>query len=168
MREATRRAGSPWGRRPKEPQHFKGIEGRRAQRQQRGNNQRYPENQAKRGLPRKPRGGRWGCWNGWGVHWGQSSGSTKGGPEGKPGILSRPGAAQCGRKDRRRAGDKKWVSGRRYQRGGSTGGCCEQAGPGRWPLIWWQGRSQWHLDAPGALRPRSNASYKTTSPLLTR
>lgn len=88
-REATRRVGSPWGRRPRELQHFKGIEVRRVQRQHRGNDQRYPENQGKRGLPRKPRGGRWGCWNGWGVHWGQSSGSTKGGPEGKPGIFSR-------------------------------------------------------------------------------
>lgn len=58
VRQATRRVGSPRGRRPEDSQHFKGTEGRRVHGWQRENGQTHPEKQGEKGVPRKLRGGR--------------------------------------------------------------------------------------------------------------
>ena len=58
IRQAMRRVGSPRGRRPEDPQHFRGAEGRRAHGRQRESGQTRPEEQGEKGVPRKLGGGR--------------------------------------------------------------------------------------------------------------
>ena len=72
VRQASRRVESPRGRRAEDSQHFRGAEGRRAHGWQREGGQTHPE-QGKKGVPRKLRGGRWGCPDTWGVHRGQAA-----------------------------------------------------------------------------------------------
>ena len=109
VRQATRKVGSPRGRRPKDSQHFKGTEGRRAHGWQRENDQTHPEEQGKKGVPRKLRGGRWRCSNTWACPSASSSGSTRTGLRVSWGLLVRPGAAECwGRTDAGWEGPEGW------------------------------------------------------------